>query len=111
MFFIKAAFWLTLVVALIPVNPADLSNDERNVSTLETIGVAKSFFQDVSGFCERNSQSCASGSIVLSQMGLKAREGARIVYSYFDTHVVDENAQTKMFETDKVNVGSISKSK
>ena len=84
MFFIKTAFWLGLVIALIPIGSDDLPTGERAVSTVETVGLAKSVVSDVASFCERNKETCETGSLLISQMGAKAREGARVAYSWLD---------------------------
>lgn len=93
MFFIRAAFWLALVVALIPVNPSDLKEGQRSVSTAETVGLAQSVMADIGSFCERNDRTCETGGVLLSQMGIKAKEGARIAYSWLDDRTSDESMQ------------------
>ncbi|MGB7334386.1 MAG: DUF5330 domain-containing protein [Salaquimonas sp.] len=90
MFLIRAAFWIALVVAFIPVQQADLEEGQRSVSTLETVGLAQSVMADIGSFCERNSQTCQTGGVLISQMGLKAREGARIAYSWLDERYGDK---------------------
>ena len=84
MFFIRAVFWLSLVVAFIPVNPSDLAGDQKPVSPLETVGLAQSVVEDVAAFCTRNQGTCETGGQLFSQMGIKAREGARIAYTWLD---------------------------
>jgi hypothetical protein len=94
MFIIRAAFWLGLVIALIPVNSVDLPQGERAVSTLETIGLAKSVVGDVASFCNRNEQTCDTGSLLISQMGAKAREAAKIAYTWLDGRYGPDNTMT-----------------
>lgn len=84
MFFIRAVFWIALIVAFIPVNPSDLREDQRSVSTAETVGLAQSVFSDIRNFCERNANACETGGELISQMGIKAKEGARIAYQWLD---------------------------
>ena len=84
MFLIRAAFWLSLVIAFIPVSPSDLNEDQRPVSPLETVGLAQSVVEDVAAFCTRNTGTCETGGQLFSQMGVKAREGARIAYTWLD---------------------------
>lgn len=82
MFFIlRAAFWLSLVVLLLP---ADESADGQvaQVSTGEAITVAQTFVSDVTGFCARNPQACETGQSVLRTFGSKAQYGAKLVYGY-----------------------------
>lgn len=84
MFFVKLAFWLTLVIAFIPVPPGELPKGERAVSAGETISLGRAIVADLAGFCERNKTACNTGTKLASQMGAKAKEGARIVYTSLD---------------------------
>jgi hypothetical protein len=112
MFLLRAVFWLTLVVAFIPVNPEDLKDGQRTVSTGETIVAAQALLADLSGFCERNPQACGTGKELFSQLGAKAKTGARHVYRY-----IEENAAEAPLtpvegiggdpEADEVSTGSV----
>lgn len=85
MFFIfRTAFWLALVIALIPVRQSDLGDGQRAVSAVEVLGLAGSVASDVVSFCDRNGETCETSRMLFSQMGTKAREGARIAYSWLD---------------------------
>lgn len=84
MFFVRAAFWLTLVIALIPVQQSQLADGQRPVSPMETAGLIKTAADDLAGFCERNASACETGRQLAAQMGAKAREGARIAYHWLD---------------------------
>ena len=84
MFLLRAAFWLSLVIAFIPVNPADLDNGQRPVTTGETIVAAQALLADLSGFCDRNPNACGTGRELFAQMGAKARTGLRHVSAYLE---------------------------
>jgi hypothetical protein len=84
MFLIRAVFWLTLVIAFIPVNPEDLKDGQRAVSTGETMVAAQALLADLAGFCERNPDACVTGRELLAQLGAKAKTGAREIYQYID---------------------------
>ncbi len=99
MFFIRAVFWLTLVIAFIPVSPEDLTEGQRSVSTGETLEAARTVVSDLSGFCERNPATCGTGREIFSQLGAKAKTGARFVYSYLDSK--------QERDTDAVQTGSV----
>lgn len=110
MFFIKTAFWLGLVIALIPINSSDLPSGERAVSTLETVGLAKSVVSDVASFCQRNEETCETGSLLISQMGAKAREGAKVAYTWLDKRYGPESnlaGDNKSKPVDPVETGSL----
>jgi hypothetical protein len=76
---LRFVFWLTIVVAFIPVNPADLREGQRPVSAFETMRIAQVAFADIAGFCARNESACASGLQIASQIGLKARAGVEML--------------------------------
>lgn len=100
MFLIRAAFWLSLVIAFIPVNPEDLREGQRPISTGETLFAAQAVVADIAGFCDRNPQTCGTGRELFSQFGAKAKAGARIVYDYLDE-------QDQPAEADAMLTGSV----
>lgn len=105
MFLIRAIFWLSLVVAFIPVNPEDLGPEQRAVSTRETIGALQMTVADLGAFCERNPQPCDTGRELALQFGAKARNGAHYVQNFLDRHV-GSRAET---EPDRISTGSVAK--
>ena len=105
MFLIRAAFWLTLVIAFIPVKSADLGEGQRAVSTMETVSLAQSVVSDIGSFCSRNTQTCETGGVLLSQMGLKAREGAKMAYTWLDQRVGEDKEPDAI---DPVSTSSVS---
>lgn len=109
MFLIKSAFWLTVAVAFIPVSSDQLDEGQRNISTVETITLAQSVMTDAGQFCVRNPGPCETGGMIMSQLGVKAREGARIAYTYLDENYGKQEQLAHQQETDSVNTGSISK--
>ncbi|SRR5581483_11049108 len=69
MFLIRVAFWLGLVVLLLPT-------DERQQARL--YGTAVATVERVSTFCDRNPQACALGAEVWATFLRKAEFGARM---------------------------------
>jgi Family of unknown function (DUF5330) len=69
MFFIRVAFWLGLVVLLLPT-------DERQQARV--YGTAVSTVERVVTFCDRNAQACAAGAEVWATFVKKAEFGARM---------------------------------
>ncbi len=101
---IRTIFWFSLVVMLIPVNPADLDADQRPVSTLETVGLAQSLYRDASGFCARNPQSCETGQELLSQFAVKAKTGLAWVTEQVDAL---QTANAPASQTDATTTSSV----
>jgi len=109
MFLFKATFMLAIVIALIPVRQSDLPDGQRAVSTMETVGLAQSVMQDIGSFCERNEDTCTTGKVLLSQMGSKAREGARITYTWLDERYGSNASQLADTNVDGVKTSSVEK--
>ena len=114
MFLFRATFWLAIVIALIPVRQSDLPEGQRSISTLETVGLAQSVIKDLGSFCERNEDTCTTGAVLVSQMGAKAREGARIAYTWLDERYGDDQSQsahnigkTSLEKVDQVKTSSV----
>ena len=82
MFLIRAAFWLSLVVMLIPADP-DSGQEAPRVSAMQAFFAAKATVADMSGFCERNPDVCTTGGAAFRVFAEKARSGARTLYDYF----------------------------
>lgn len=95
-FLLRAAFWLSLVVLLIPADPTEAPRrgEARSVSTFEAIGAAQSTFEDLRGFCSRNPNACETGKTALDGFGAKARTGARWVYEQLDGRERDTTGST-----------------
>ena len=110
MFLVRTIFWLSIVVALIPVNPADLGEGQRPVSTIETLGAAQAVIHDMSGFCERNPKACDTGNELFAQFGAKARTGAHYVSVWFDkAGSKGEDTKGTAPAADPVNTGAVTR--
>lgn len=81
-FIIKSAFWLSLVLLIIPIGGTDA--DGKSISPIEALWAARAAFNDVSGICERQPDVCVVGKSALHTIGVRAREGARMAYEALD---------------------------
>lgn len=86
-FIIRSAFWLSLVLLLIPFGS---SHDGQMVNPLQAMFAAKGAIEDIAGMCERKPDVCAVGRAAVHTIGVRAREGARMAYQALDG--ADENA-------------------
>jgi hypothetical protein len=85
-FLLKAAFWLAVVIVLLPA-PEDrqvVSQDGTPVDGTEAIGVARDLVADMSGFCTRNPEACDTGIAAAQAFGVKAQHGAKMLYDYLE---------------------------
>jgi hypothetical protein len=82
-FLIKAAFWLAIVVLLLPADSARRGEPARaQVGPIEALGAAQAAVEDASGFCSRQPEACAIGSQAFQTFGEKAQHGAKLLYEF-----------------------------
>jgi hypothetical protein len=85
-FLIKVAFWLSVVVLLLPTDPA--SRDDRGralVGPIEAFGAVQAAVEDTSGFCDRQPEACEVGSQAFQTFGEKAQHGAKLLYEFLSS--------------------------
>jgi hypothetical protein len=82
-FLIKMAFWLTIVVLLLPVESGKRGESARaQVGPIEALGAAQAAVEDASGFCSRKPDACEIGSQAFQTFGEKAQHGAKLLYEF-----------------------------
>jgi hypothetical protein len=82
MFLLKAAFWLGLVLVLLPTGSQKQASDEAQINAAEAATAATSAVADLSQFCTRRPDACAVGSQVATILGQRAQAGAKMVYEF-----------------------------
>lgn len=99
-FLLRVAFWLSIVVILLPSDPAKKADSTQvAVSPLEALGAAQAAVDDARGFCNRKPEACEIGSQALQTFGQKAQLGSKYLYEFLSDRFGDAH-------TDKVT-GSI----
>jgi hypothetical protein len=83
MFLIRTAFWLSVVIMLIPADPQSETPAPR-VSMFEAFSSAGAVAADFSNFCDRNPDVCVTGAAAFQVFAEKAQNGARLLFRYFD---------------------------
>lgn len=91
-FLLRTAFWLTLVLVLIPLGSGRESTTTEMVDPVSAYLAAQATVSDIGGFCQRNPLACETGSSALTIIGSRARDGARIVYEFLDEKVAETSA-------------------
>jgi hypothetical protein len=80
-FLIRAAFWLSIVVILLPTG----SQQPKSVPTVETadaVSAASAAMSDMGKFCARQPEACTVGSHAAVAFGYKAQAGAKMLYEF-----------------------------
>lgn len=74
---IRAAFWLSALIMLLPADK-EAGTEAPSVGVVDTLVAARTTVGDFSQFCTRNPETCATGSGVLTIFADKARTGIRL---------------------------------
>jgi hypothetical protein len=81
MFLIRTAFWLSVVVLVLPT-PESMKVPESNIGTTQAVSAASAAMSDMGQFCARQPDACKVGSQALTQFGYKAQASAKWVYEF-----------------------------
>jgi hypothetical protein len=79
-FLIRMAFWLGLVLVLLPIGKTPDDDRLPKVSTGEAVSAAAAAVSDVSQFCVRQPAACEVGGQAATVIGHRAQAGARKIY-------------------------------
>ncbi|MCR9284934.1 MAG: DUF5330 domain-containing protein [Rhodobacteraceae bacterium] len=95
-FLLRTAFWLTLVLVLIPLGSDQEDTSTENIDPVSAFLAAQATMSDIGGFCGRNPQACETGGDALTAIGSRARDGARIVYEFLDTQIAEKSGSEQL---------------
>jgi Family of unknown function (DUF5330) len=80
-FLLRMAFWLGLVLVLLPSGPSQQPQGSQ-VAASDAISAASATVGDLRQFCARQPDACTVGSHVATQLGSRAQAGARMLYEF-----------------------------
>ena len=81
-FLLRMAFWLGVVLVLLPSGSAQHAAQTSDVGTSGAISAASATVQDMRGFCTRQPDACTVGSQVAVSLGYRAQAGAKMLYDF-----------------------------
>jgi hypothetical protein len=96
MFFIRTAFWLTLLAVVIPMFSAQPKQTNSQISTVEAFSAANATFSDMKQFCERQQGACHIGEQIMQTLGERAQISVKVVYDYLNEHYGSSAQKTQM---------------
>jgi hypothetical protein len=91
-FLLKLAFWLTIVILLLPSDRSQQGAGGPQIGTTEAVSASGAVVADVRQFCVRQPDACAVGSQALIEFGHKAQAGAKMLYEFLGEKVGREPA-------------------
>jgi hypothetical protein len=83
-FLVRVAFWLTIVLALLPTGSSQPGAQGAQVGATEAVVAASAAVSDVSNFCERQPGACEVGAQAAVAIGQRAQAGAKMVYEFIN---------------------------
>jgi hypothetical protein len=106
-FLIRSAFWFSMVLVMLPIfdnEATDRLKNEKGVELTDALGAAAGALTYVGSMCSEKPDVCVKGAETFSTLGSRAREGARVAYTYLDTQFAEED---KTAATDAVLTGTV----
>lgn len=79
-FLLRMAFWLGLVLILLPTGSSQQAVPANAVNASEAISAASATVGDLRQFCSRQPDACTVGAHVATELGYKAQAGAKMLY-------------------------------
>ncbi len=79
-FLLRIAFWLGLVLVLLPRDKAPESEKAPQIGAADAVQAATAAVSDMSQFCKRQPAACEVGGQAATIIGQRAQEGARKLY-------------------------------
>jgi hypothetical protein len=79
-FLIRMAFWLGLVLVLLPREKTPESDKLPQIGASEAVSAATAAVSDMSQFCKRQPAACEVGGQAATVLGQRATDGARKLY-------------------------------
>jgi hypothetical protein len=93
-FLLRVAFWLSVVIVLLPSAPSGHGAATAQIGTTEAVTAASAAVSDMRQFCNRQPDACAVGAQALAQFGRKAEAGAKMLYDFLNEHFGSEHNGT-----------------
>jgi hypothetical protein len=79
-FLLRMAFWLGLVLVLLPREKTPESDKLPQLGASEAVSAASAAVSDMSQFCKRQPAACEIGGQAATVIGQRAQQGARKLY-------------------------------
>ena len=94
-FLLRMAFWLSVVLILLPSGSAQRVQSPSDVGASEAISAASATVADMRGFCARQPDACSVGSQVAVSLGYRAQAGAKMLYDFLTEKLARANRRAR----------------
>ncbi|MET0279087.1 MAG: DUF5330 domain-containing protein [Pseudorhodoplanes sp.] len=79
-FLVRVAFWLGIVLVMLPSGDYQAKNAGPSIGAADAIGAATAAVSDMGGFCQRQPEACEVGGQAAAVLGQRAQAGARLLF-------------------------------
>jgi hypothetical protein len=79
-FLLRMAFWLGLVLVLLPRDKTPEADKGPQIGASEAVSAASAAMSDMSQFCKRQPAACEVGGQAATVLGERAKDGAKKLY-------------------------------
>jgi hypothetical protein len=86
-FLLKIAFWLAVVLVLLPFVGPQAAPKSAQVDAGEAVSAASAAVADLRQFCARQPDACTIGSQAATVLGQRAQIGAKMLYEFLNEHL------------------------
>src|SRR5438309_8025187 len=110
-FLLKMAFWLGLVLVLLP-SVGSQPAPKTPVNASDAMSAAKAAASDLRQFCERQADACTIGSQAATALGHRAQAGAKMLYEFLNDQLGPSEGGSSLSalgETGSVNAAEVGK--
>ena len=110
-FLIRMAFWFSLVLLVLPLDPA--GDSTPGVNPIQAFFAAKEAVDDMTAICERKPDICDVGKAAMQTIGSRAKESARIAYEMLEangTEAKPDDAVSALIDADALPAAPTDKS-
>ncbi len=92
-FLLRVAFWLSIVILLLPSGTARQSNESPaaapGVGAVEALSAVGAAVSDLRQFCSRQPEACVVGSQAAAALGERLQNGAKTLYGFVTERVAE----------------------
>ncbi len=106
-FLLRMAFWLGLVLILLPTGSSERAAPGNAVDASQAISAASATVGDLRQFCTRQPDACTIGSHVATELGYKAQAGAKMLYDILSETLASKDASKEQAKDTLKTTGSL----
>ncbi len=101
-FLLRLAFWLGLVLVLLPRDKTPEADNTPQVSASDAVSAATATINDMGQFCKRQPSACEVGGQAATAIGQRATDGARKLYQMITDKKPDHTSSIGGVDTSAV---------